>query len=324
MVAWPVELRTAGPEFVYLDFLATSRRPIVLPVLTLDGLVGFRFEWKSWLWQLRQRAAACAPLAPGVRAVRIGDADEPIAALAAKSGFWGLDANFIRKLCTALDLSLIGVPTSLFETMLEATKKILGCTEAEALSYCHLRVVSLRRQATYSRQLLQVDEAARCLDGNDQKVMKEHQDDAKTKETELSSFKGEYKAKKRAVTKACAKKPAKGSGNRAEKKKKQVTQMPLVSTIRHEDIKMFTPEGGYVWKANRTCEWIGRCPPDASCSRSWGRYGEAEALRLVLIHVWTQWCDQHGVPYAECPMRGILDSEPILGGSGGDVAASST
>lgn len=279
VLAWKVRVQTAGAgqpfAFSYLEFDFSARRPVVLPILDVSELKGFSFEWRSWLWQLRHHQVACTALAPAVRAVRIDNVAEPIIVLAARNAFWALDAGFIRRICAAAGFAIPGASsTSLFDVLLTVVKLVLQVSEASALAICHLRLVSLRRKSGYSKQLLQIDKVARRLDSHDQKLVKEHQEDARKAEGALSNFKQEYKtARGKLPPEALASLPgASGKKPKAGAKKPAIVrQMPKVSEIPHSEIKHWLPPKGFVWKANRTGEWVGRCPPNSSCSRSWAK-----------------------------------------------------
>lgn len=53
--------------------------------------------------------------------------------------------------------------------------------------------------------------------------------------------------------------------------------------------------------------WQGHLQPYCRVGRSWARYGEHEALRLVIADLWDKWLDSEGKQRSECPIEGVFD-----------------
>ena len=69
--------------------------------------------------------------------------------------------------------------------------------------------------------------------------------------------------------------------------------------------KTFMPEGGLLWKSRGAGAWISKINGFHECSRSVSRYGESEALRIVIANAWKDWCRDQGVPFDQCPMKDL-------------------
>jgi hypothetical protein len=69
--------------------------------------------------------------------------------------------------------------------------------------------------------------------------------------------------------------------------------------------KTFMPEGCPIWKSNTDSSWNIRVPPRNPVSRSWVRYGEDGALKVVITIAWSQYCTIKGIPFKDCPIKGL-------------------
>ena len=324
VLAWPVTLQTAtttSSTATVVVFGTDLRRIVILPVLTLKDITAFVFCWRSVAWQ-RQHFAAQG-LDSSVRAVKASE-ELPILEVAAKAAWFNLDAAFIRRACVHEQIDLQDC-SSTFEVLMQATMAVLGISEQEALDICYKRVANLKGKAAFSNQLLQVDEAMQVMDKCDLDAFKREQEAVQTRAHELKSFAEEYiqaKSRLRSANPGAGQAKGKGRG-------KARTAVPLIlprdlGSIPHSDIKHFVPAGGRLWKSSQHRSWLGHVPPNRITSRAWTKYGEVEALRLVLVAVWQQYCDMNGIRYADCPLKGILDTESSLSDVVGGPAASGT
>lgn len=82
--------------------------------------------------------------------------------------------------------------------------------------------------------------------------------------------------------------------------------LPDLSTIAHSQIRALAPPNSKVWKNNSSGAWIARFGDQPTISRSWQRYSEGAALRLVLQHLWRAHCESEGLPLEEVPFSGLF------------------
>lgn len=327
VLMWPAELKklpgdTSGPTVV--SFMFGVRRPIVVPVLSIHNIKAFPIAWRSWAWQQTHIKGCHSELKPGVRAFQDG-AEEAFERVAARNAWWDLDQGFIRRLCTRLGLRLRSPSGDLLDTIVDSVMRVLGVEEEEeeeeALQIARIRLARMRRASSYSKQLANVDEAMKVLDRNDTDSFKSAQAAAAKRVDVMCVYKEAFKQRRQAARARVASGPSRSNaGGKKAKNNSKPMVMPPISAIAHADVRKFAPPTARIWKANSTGEWIGHVPPNPTCSRSWRRHGECEALRLVLAHCWRQHCDLEGIAYESCPMQGILDSRPIEAAA----AASST
>eukprot|EP00969_Alexandrium_andersonii_P018671 815383-Alexandrium_andersonii.AAC.1 len=154
-------------------------------------------------------------------------------------------------------------------------------------------MVLLHNQASsVSDGLAGSDEAAQVLDKRDQALMKEAMDHKLGLESELKQFKEHYKEK---VERHSSVSGARGKKGQAKSQKKKYPAKYPTGTIPHSDAKALAPEGSHVWRGLAEGTWQGHLPPFKRVSRSWARYTEQGALRLVLQDLWGNWLDSRGL-----------------------------
>lgn len=248
---------------------------------------------------------------------------EAIIRVVAKAAWFTFGSAFIKRLCAHEGCELEEC-NSLLEVLVAATMKVLDISEKLALDICYARIARLKARASYSKQLLQVDEAVEVMDRNDVSAFKKQQEHAKTDQDELKSLATAYVARKSAVVAAVAKKEGKVKQPKGAKKKPPLSLPADLSSIPHSDIKQYVPHDGRVWKSTHAKGWIGHVPPNETVDRAWAKYGEIESLRLVLVAVWQQHCDKHAIAYALCPLKGVLDSRESLAGAVGSSGGASS
>ena len=209
----------------------------------------------------------------------------PILEIAAKAAWFNLDAVFIKRACVHQQLDLHDCSSN-FEVLMQATMAVLGIGEPEALDICYKRIASLMGQAAFANQLLQVGEAMQVMDRGDLDAFKREQEAVQTRAHELKSFAAEYTQAKSRLRSAD---PTAGQAKvKAKTKAKPVVPLVLprdLGSTPHSDIKHFVPAGGRLWKSSQCRPWLGQLPPNRITSRAWTKYGEVEALRLVLAAV---------------------------------------
>ena len=312
VLAWPVTLHSCAPlgGKLLVEFADNISSPSVLPIVQLSDCLSFSWQWRS---PEGQRRAGIEPGwllgKKGLLAVQSSEQDG-VMRTAARKAWYDLDAAYIQKVCGATGYAL-GLPAaaSLFEVILAATKRVLAVDDDEALEICWTRIVRIRARRTHSKQLLQVDEAMDVIEPNDAKDIKQQQEKSEKQKIDTKLFSQEYRLKRRAV-------PNKRLGGTKANPKGKVkchSKLPAnFSELLHKDVRPFSPPDANVWKSNSTGAWIGRLHPAGCTSRSWDKYTDVGALRLVLVSLWQQWCDRSGLQYSECPLQGLLDDEEAL------------
>ena len=310
IMAWPVELLQV-PGYVgstFAKLCLETNEPRLLPVLAWEGIEGWEYNWGSWSWQCCHFPLATPQWRPCVRMFLKGDADT-LEVIAARSAFWTLD------LASLMDVAgHLGAPvpsgSSLLDSLLIMIRHVLQNTEEEAMGIIAQRLVALDGGQECVQELLEVEEAAKLLTNEDEKVLKQEQEAGQERRNRYQAFAAEYSEKKRAARAAAE---AASSSSRARGRPKGAAkaaprQLPAKMSIAmsQAEAKEWMPPGSYIWKSSRDASWFGRLPPFNRVARSWRKYGEHQALRLVVSAVWHQWMDYHGVSGEDCPVKDLI------------------
>lgn len=156
---------------------------------------------------------------------------------------------------------------------------------------------------------MQVYDVAQCLDGNDRDEIRKQQKNMQDSVHTHESFARDFK-QKRSTFGA----PSGSSGNKRRKSDQPRLQwkgpraLPALSEISQADAKKLAPPGAFLWKGNSSGTCNAKLEPSAQLSRSWRKYGEAQALKLALIGVWERYLEADGLSATDCPIAGLLPS----------------
>lgn len=163
-------------------------------------------------------------------------------------------------------------------------------------------------------ELLQLDEAAQCLQQEDEAVLKSEQKAMPSRRESFNAFATELRERKTAVTAAAA--SSSSSGGRGGQRRKKAAPADTarvrpvdLSRIEQQDAAKLMPPGGYVWQNRHGECWCSRVPPYRQVSRAWRKHGEAQALRLVMSEAWRQWAAMQGLELSSLPLQGLVFEE---------------
>ena len=87
---------------------------------------------------------------------------------------------------------------------------------------------------------------------------------------------------------------------------KKYTRALPKGEISHASAKMIAPPTAYAWINNIEGPWCGKQPPHGEISRSWVKYGEQQALKLVLRSLWESFLISKGASLKDCLIAGIF------------------
>lgn len=211
-----------------------------------------------------------------------------------------------------LDIGVSGC--TIFEVAWELTSHIMQEDDETIMRYLSHRVAKWKAKGADEEDILEVDEAAACLDENDQRELRKHQKVITAAAEVEEAFVAEYKARR-------SKTHGGGDGKKGKRsvalsKYKGPKSLPPLSTISQATAKLCMPPGGALWKANASGSWNSKVMPFIQCSRSWKKYGEEESLRLCIKDAWTNFLLGEGLPEDQCPIGGLfVASSPNSGGS---------
>lgn len=310
VAVWPA-LKVPVPGHsrqVCYEFDLRVGKPCLMSLVSLDGVEAMSFTWRGPAWTYATFPRSFGSLIAGVRAF----ADclpSPLHEVAARHCFWRLEKTFIQRLCAHLDIQL-DTGGSLLSVCVVAIMGILSCPEDEALGFVAQRM-AVEAANVWHDEVLDIEEAAQCLDRHDQDEVGRQQQAARSAKEEANDFRNEYRQRRSAVASGAS---SGGGGRGGKKKKKEAAEsdplrprkLPPISTISHRDAAAWAPPGASIWRGLKEGNWQGHLPPFRRCSRSWGRYTESGALQLILATLWEEWCTLNGVSHKDCPVKGLL------------------
>ena len=280
----------------------------MLSVWTWDGVEARRFSWEPPSSQAVLFPAATWE--PAVRMVLTDDGPEPLAKIAALSGWWTLDNVFLTNLASKLGIEL-REGNSFMDTLLQMTMTTLGCTEASALQYLRRRLASAAESVEFVEELLEVDEAQECLDSKDEQKLGSCKDQMRDKLQDQIHFHEEFrKAAQRAHDRENpdAAAPKRKRGRNAAASSSADRHLPdSIEGWTHAQAKEFMPPGpgSKLWRGYKAGTWNARIEPFPQVSPSIRTHGDGGALRIAICHAWRQWCDMNGVRHDDCPVANI-------------------
>lgn len=314
-----------GTQHLYFEFDLPLREPTFLAINSVLEVIAVPIMFKSPAWQFAESVGARS-LPVKVRAFAQSAEPEPVLRIAAREAFWGADKSTLLSFARLVHCDIVG-GSSLFDVLHSLVHFLLPELEPPEL----LRIVSRRASVfksaqQWSSELAQVEEAAEVLDRADEKEMQASRSRQGDAARELESFTREFSARAAAVrasakAKAKPRARAKASGDQPVRSfPRKLPHWPEHSVDMAQARKLL-PEGATLWRDVRYGNFQAHYAPFPRISRSWGKYGERNALILVLQDVWQAHLFEQGQPRSACPIRDLFGFEVEQPGSG---AASST
>lgn len=86
-------------------------------------------------------------------------------------------------------------------------------------------------------------------------------------------------------------------------------RLPILTEVEQSEAKLLVPPGGSIWRDRMDGAWCSHFGEYRRYSASFKKHGQAQALRLNLVDLWSKWCLKHGVPRERCPLQGIFASD---------------
>lgn len=315
VLAWPVQVSQVPGEpskqFAFLD--VASAEPHFIPIFDWSSISGYHFSWASWCEQCRRFPSAARELKPAVRMLLEGG-ERPLPALAAERAWWSFDLPLLRRIAGHLQIDIPRDNSgALLPTLAAMTMSVLQCDEDAALELLAQRIALLESFTERLDELLELDEASKCLTAEDEQVLQAEKQSMQHRQAAFNDFSKAYfakKAERRSASSASARRPgaASSSGQRQPKLKRQMMPKKL-SEMSQSEARKLMPPTGFLSRNRTDGAWCGRVPPRTQISRSWQKYGEAESLRIVVTTCWRQWCELSGVELSACPMQGLRFDE---------------
>jgi hypothetical protein len=316
---WPIKREQfAGYEQFYYVPQRGLRKQHLLSVTNLDEWLAVSFEWRSPAWQFVTVPDAYRVLAPAVRRVSC-DPVEPLLKVAARRGFWKLDKAFLTQLAKHKGY-VIPAGSNLMDVLLIIIKKVLACGDEEAMGYVKHRLAAAdAAKARMCKEILQIEDLDDVMDKQDIKVINQTQATSRAASDEATSFETDYREAAQRIRRAReiaampkAKAKAKPKAKAAALPPGPPMKLPIVTDVPQADAKLYVPIGGSIWIDHQDGYWCSHFKPFQRFSAPFKKFGQAEALRLNYVDLWTKWCLINGYSHADCPMKDVLDSVSIV------------
>lgn len=319
-VAWPVDIDTESLKDGHqvINFLPADR-PHLFPILSLEGLVGFTFAWKSWAWQ---RPNLRHTLTVGVRAVKLyATPVEALEHLLARNAWFDLPKAIVLDFNEHLNHPK-PQGDSLSDVVFAATKNVLQISDSDCMGIMTVRFARLPCHTEYMADLLEVDEAQNCLDENDRKELQNAQLRHQENIVECKAFVKRFQGQRSRMTSSPQRGTAKKQKNSAMPQYQGPKRLPEPGreSISQKDLRVYLPPGAYIWVSRGVSAWCTRIPPMKQCTCTWrGAGGEDLVANAALADVWRECLEMQGLPLSECPIAGLL--EPAVAAASSSSAA---
>ena len=292
-LAWPVRLVTEG-NMTYFEYEKGAAQPSLLPIMSLTDITGMCFRWRSWPWQLRHMPGNPARK-PAIRGLCDGP-EESLLKVAARAAFWGLSKSQVQRFG-----GLVGcdTPSSMsFPNVLHLViSKVLGLSGAggnqSAADIISQRLADREQSCEFADTLIGADETYDVMSKPDVDKLQEERKACASLLHTKAIFKDEYMRWRSSVLPK-VKKPI-------SKKARYL----LPSTIPQRKARKHIPDDCHIWRGVVRSEWCGHCRGHRRVQASWLKYGERNALIVVLRMLWDQHLTKHGKQRDQCPINDL-------------------
>lgn len=285
VLAWPVRITSLG-NFETLELDNAHTKPIFIQVYCLDSWQARPIDALSPMGEFAKHFKAIKT--SGFARTRIVVVGPPISLVnaAAMKAFWKLPPTFLRKLADYVGIS-IPAGASAFTILYNMVSECLGCNEAKTLEILSERLGSGSGDGAdfgYN-DIMELDEAAACLDQNDRQDLKDCQQKSEKIAKEHTATVTEWIQKKstlRAKTGGSSSRPGRSRGGSSSS---CALSLPSCS-LEQVSLKPFCSPGGYIWKGNNARTWNGHYRPFPRQSATWSVYGMRGSAIRILRYLW--------------------------------------
>lgn len=190
---------------------------------------------------------------------------------------------------------------SLFDVLFALVKQVLECDDMRALAILKRR---LRAPSEGVTDILGGDGLDEVVEKADRSQFKKQVKDEEQQKAAAERFRKDLQV---GLTKAAKTKEGKKYAQAEKTRLKKVPRQQFVpSKLGREYLVALAPPGAKFWRSEGGT-WQVHLRPHARLSRSWQKYGEAEAARLILRGCWEQHLSAAGLDDSHCPVQGLFD-----------------
>lgn len=288
---------------------ALGQDPLFFCMVETQGWTAVHYKWRSPAWQCARSGAATLPVAIRAVAAEENEGEESLLCVAAKQAFFSLPKTWLIQLAKLRGVNLSG-GTSLFDMLYSVMGGLLDMQDEQLMHFLGRRMSTYAQQERFAEEFAELDEAAELLERQDQQKVKQEKQSHETLKEQASTYTQAYVAKQRDLRQQ---KKNGGSRSKAKVKTIRIPRFPD-HDIELETARALAPPGSSLWMSRAEGNWQGHFKPFPRISRSWNRWGESEALRLVLQALWDRYCQRHGLTRSETGVVGLWPDEATASG----------
>ena len=155
------------------------------------------------------------------------------------------------------------------------------------------------------KALLEVDEAVKCLEPQNEKLLLEELPNVQSRLDAQLDVENQWRSRREQTSPHASANPkAKANASKGGSSASTGVQSRLpavMSMMDQKEAKAWMLPKSNLWKSRTSGCWNSVVPPYGACSRSVSNYGENEALKLVISSAWHDDCVLDGIPHKSCP-----------------------
>lgn len=304
VVLWPVTLKECpgGEGMEYFMPNAGVSMPTLRCLTDFARWEAATFTPRSPCWLHRELAKSSAMWSfPAVRFIRRSEV-APLLKVAAQSAFWSLGKPWLRQVAAELGLA-VSDGTTMMDLVWTLVRSITGSDEEIVADLVEKRVAEMHRQVeSNDAGYAHVEELHDCLEVRDEEEVEKKVSEWQEDQAELKQVIAEFSDKVKTLPNR------RRSGKLVNNAGKRYPRALPRGQIPRDVAKALSPPGSYLWRARTDGRWCGRLPPYGELSRSWAKFGEQEALRLVLQQMWRLFLARTGRHESDCPIGDLFET----------------
>jgi hypothetical protein len=297
-LVWPAKVGTIpGAEHGGLYYVPDDScdAPVYAVVTNPDEWRGWRFAWRSPVWQYMQFPAARGHHGAfrGIRAFPVG-LPEPLLDIAARCAFWLIPLTTLRVM--AKDRKIVGCTSKvgLLKTLVLMVMHILRVTELEALDIVRFRIATMSEsQRATVAEIISLGEGINYFNRNERDALLSEKKKLEEHDVDVGSITDEFALARSRLLEGAA-------------RRKIVKRLIPEGELMQQDVAGLTPPGGHIWRDNVSDAWCGHYKPYARMRCLTVEAGTVRDAALnILRRLWRQHLRLMKMDDTECTVLGL-------------------
>jgi hypothetical protein len=312
VLCWPVAITGKFAGTFDIVTVAKCMKPQFITVTSLDCWEARPISVLSPLGQLHKAHEVGSNEHPSSTIVIVcAGPVQPFISVAAKSAFWSLTHAFLKKLAGHLEID-VRAGASLFQLLFTMVDGLVDGNEEEILDIISKRLGEVDGSDIGFDDILELDDAAVCLDENDRKVANDEQTTSRSLSKSHAAMLDEWVTKKtksvKKRNKAEAQAKARNSRASGSRQVRQPARRHLPPCdLQQVSLKPFCPPGGFIWKGNKSRNWNSHYKPFKRFSVTRAVEGMRGSAIKVLQDMWNKHAVLNDLKMPrDCPVDGVF------------------